>query len=155
MPHKSEENRREYQREYYRKKKQERQEQQNKQRDEFNKLMLKSKVGRITDSERKRLDSLYPLFKKEFKDTKYIKKSLYKEDLDICRHFGAERVFFYDLKGFLGHYGWEGIEELGLYNLQKDKWYLEYNNSKSIIFVLLYCGIIFIDMFVFFEKNTT
>ena len=94
-------------------------------------------------------------FKKEFEDTRYIKKNLYKEDLDICRHFGAERVFFYDLKGFLGHYGWEGIEELGLYNLQKDKWYLEYNNSKSIIFVLLYCGIIFIDMFVFFEKNTT
>ncbi|HEY0089971.1 MAG TPA: hypothetical protein VGB37_14065, partial [Candidatus Lokiarchaeia archaeon] len=94
-------------------------------------------------------------FKKEFEDTQYIQKKMYKNDLDVCRHFGAEKVFFYDLKGFLSHYGWEGIEELGKYNQQKEKWYLEYNNSKSISFVLFYCGLIIIDMFVFFEKDVS
>lgn len=92
-------------------------------------------------------------FKKEFEETQYIQKKMYKRDLDVCRHFGAEKVFFYDIKGFLGQYGWEGIEELGKYNQQKDKWYLEYNNSKSTLFLLFYCGLIIIDRFAFFEKD--
>ena len=92
-------------------------------------------------------------FKKEFEDTKYIKEKMYKKDLDICRHFGAERVFLYELKGFVSHYGWEGIEELGLHIKQKDKWDLKYNNSKSIVFFMLYCGLILIDIFAFFERD--
>jgi len=94
-------------------------------------------------------------FKKEFEDTRYIKEKWYKKDLDICRHFNEKKVFFYDFKGFLSHYGLEGIIELGYHNQQHDKWYMTYNNSKSIVFFLFYCGLIFIDVFSFLERDLT
>ena len=94
-------------------------------------------------------------FDRDFKETEYIKEKKYKKDLDICRHFNEKKVFFYYLKGFVRNYGWEGIEELGRHNQQKDKWYLIYKNNNSITFFLFYCGLIFIDIFVFFEKDLT
>ncbi|MFX0072184.1 MAG: hypothetical protein ACFFAO_13940, partial [Candidatus Hermodarchaeota archaeon] len=74
-------------------------------------------------------------------------------DLDICRHFKNEKVFFYDLKGFLSHYGWEGIEELGKYVQQKDKTYLKYSTYKSLTFLIFYCGLVLIDVFASLEKD--
>ncbi|MBA7623945.1 hypothetical protein ES703_31345 [subsurface metagenome] len=94
-------------------------------------------------------------FKKEFEDTTYIKDEQFFMDFDICRHFKNERVFFYDLKGFLSHYGWEGIEELGEYAQQKDKSYLEYSTYKSLTFMTFYCGLIIIDIFASLEKDLT
>ena len=94
-------------------------------------------------------------FKKEFEDTKYIKDKQFYKDFDICRHFRNEKVFFYDLKGFLSHYGWEGIEDLGRYAKQKDKSYLEYSTYKSLTFLTFYCGLIIIDIFALLEKDLT
>ncbi|MFX1452020.1 MAG: hypothetical protein ACFFCM_14375, partial [Promethearchaeota archaeon] len=94
-------------------------------------------------------------FKKEFEDTTYIKNKQYFMDFDICRHFKNERVFFYDLKGFLSHYGWEGIDELGKYAQQKGISYLEYSTYKSLTFLTFYCGLIIIDIFVSLEKDLT
>ena len=94
-------------------------------------------------------------FKKEFEDTKYIKDKQFFSDFDICRHFKNDKVFFYDLKGFLSHYGWEGIEELGRYALQKEKTYLKYSTYKSLTFLTFYCGLIIIDIFASFEKDLT
>ncbi|TFG04907.1 MAG: hypothetical protein EU539_10020 [Promethearchaeota archaeon] len=92
-------------------------------------------------------------FKREFKDTSYIKDEQYFMDFDICRHFKNERVYFYDLKGFLSHYGWEGIEELGKHAQQKDRSYLEYSTYKSLTFLGFYCGLIIFDLFVSLENN--
>ncbi len=92
-------------------------------------------------------------FKKEFKDTKYIKEKQYFKDLDICRHFRHEKVFFYDLKGYLSHYGWEGIEKLGIYTQQRSKSYLEYSTYKSMTFLSFYIGLIIIDIFISLEKD--
>jgi hypothetical protein len=94
-------------------------------------------------------------FKREFKDTTYIKDKQFFMDLDICRHFKNEKVFFYDLKGFLSHYDWEGIEELGKHILKKDKSYLEYSTFKSVTFLTFYCGLITIDIVASLEKNLT
>jgi hypothetical protein len=92
-------------------------------------------------------------FKKEFEDTKYIKDKQFLMDFDICRHFKNEKVFFYDLKGFLSHYGWEGIEELGKYAQEKGISYLEYSTYKSVTFMTFYCGLIIIDILISLEKD--
>ncbi len=92
-------------------------------------------------------------FAREFKDTKYIKKREFLTDFDICRHFNDVKVFFYDLQGFIYHYGWDGVEELGQYAQQKTCWYLNYNYYESIAFVMCYCGLIFIDIFAFLERD--
>ncbi len=92
---------------------------------------------------------------KEFEETSYIKKEWYKKDIDILRHFKAEKVFLYELKGFLRVYGWEGIKELGLHVREKESWTFKYNNYKSIIFLFFYCMLIIADLFVFFERDLT
>ena len=94
-------------------------------------------------------------FKKEFEDTTYIKDKQFFKDFDICRHFKNEKVFFYDLKGFLSHYGWEGIEELVEYAQQKEKSYLEYSTYKSLTFLAFYCGLIILDIVITLEKDLT
>ena len=74
-------------------------------------------------------------------------------DFDICRHFKNEKVFLYDLKGFLSHYGWEGIEELGEYAQEKSISYLEYSTYKSVTFLTFYCGLIIINILISLEKD--
>ena len=92
-------------------------------------------------------------FKKEFEDTKYIKENQYFKDFDICRHFKNDKVFFYDLKGFLSHYGWEGVEELGKYAKQNKKSYLEYSTYHSLAFLTFFCGLIIVDIFISIEMD--
>ena len=94
-------------------------------------------------------------FEKGFKNTKYIQEKEYLKDFDICRHFNKEKVFFYDLQGFLYHYGWEGIKELGRHNQQKNTTYLNYDNYKSFAFLTLYFALILVDIFAFFERELT
>ena len=64
-------------------------------------------------------------------------------------------MFFYDLKGFLSHYGWEGIKELGIHAQQKDKSYLEYTTYKSVTFLTFYCGLLVIDIIASLENDLT
>ena len=93
------------------------------------------------------------LIKKEFKDTNYLKNEWFKKDIDILRHFGAERIFLYELKGFLSLYGWEGIIKLGLHNQQHKSWKFQYNNFRSIIFLFFYCSLIVLDILICFELD--
>ncbi len=58
-------------------------------------------------------------------------------------------------KGYLSHYGWEGIEELGIYAQQRRKSYLEYSTYKSMTFLSFYIGLIIIDIFISFESDLT
>ncbi len=94
-------------------------------------------------------------FMREFKDTAYIKEREYYKDFDICRHFKNDKVFFYNLGGFLSHYGWEEIEALGQYIKTKKEWYLEYDTYKSVTFLLFYCGLIIIDILASLEHDLT
>ena len=92
-------------------------------------------------------------FKREFRDTKYIKDKQYFKDFDICRHFKNDKVFFYDLKGFVSHYGWEGVKELGEHARKKKMSYLEYTTYKSLTFLMFYCGLIIVDIIAFLERD--
>ncbi len=92
-------------------------------------------------------------FKREFADTNYIKDKENFMDLDIYRHFGNEKVFFYDLSGFLYHYGWEGVEELGQHAKQKEPRELTYATYKSLAFLSFYCALIIVDLFVSLETD--
>ncbi len=94
-------------------------------------------------------------FKRIFAETNYIEEKEYFVDLDICRHYGNEKVFFYDLSGFLYHYGWEGVWELGQYAKQKEPRELTYATYKSLTFLSFYCALIFIDLFVSLEYDLT
>ncbi|MFX1478394.1 MAG: hypothetical protein ACFFCI_09695 [Promethearchaeota archaeon] len=58
-------------------------------------------------------------FKKEFKDTSYIQNKEYKKDLDVCRHFGMSKVFFYDYSGFTRFYN---LSSLIKYNEDRQSW---------------------------------
>jgi len=81
-------------------------------------------------------------FAKDFKNARYIKEKEYLADFDICRHFNKDKVFFYDLSGFLYRHA-----------QQKNEWYLEYNNYESMTFFTCYCGLIYIDTFAFLERD--
>ncbi|MBD3213881.1 MAG: hypothetical protein GF311_14825 [Candidatus Lokiarchaeota archaeon] len=92
-------------------------------------------------------------FKKEFADTKYIKNKDFYTDIDICRHFGTEKIFFYPLHGFLDHYSWEEVWELAKHVQSEQPFYLKYEIYKSLTFLAFYCGLIIIDLFVSFPQD--
>lgn len=93
-------------------------------------------------------------FKVEFEETDYIKNKEYQKDLDICRHFGEEEVWFYELGGFKYHYGgWDALKEIGEYNQQHDKWDLEYTSDDNINMVVSYGVIILFDFFAKFDED--
>jgi len=95
-------------------------------------------------------------FDYRYKNIKYIEEKEYLMDLDICRHFGNEKVFFYHLTGFLAHYdGWNEIILLGQHVRQKSTRSLEYSIYKSLTFLILYCGLIILDIFASFENDLT
>ncbi len=92
-------------------------------------------------------------FKRDFAKTDYIKDKEYFMDLDICRHYGNEKVFFYELSGFLYHYGWEGVWELGQHAKQKEPRELTYSTYKSLTFLSFYCLLIIGDLFISLEND--
>ncbi|MBD3343022.1 MAG: hypothetical protein GF353_28250 [Candidatus Lokiarchaeota archaeon] len=92
-------------------------------------------------------------FKREFKHTTYIKEKQFYDDLDICRHFNLDKVFLYDLKGFISRYGWEEINKIGEHIQKKENWTLEYMRYKSLTFLAFYCGLILIDILAPLERD--
>ena len=94
-------------------------------------------------------------FSYDFKDTDYIQNKEYLMDLDICRHFKNEKIFFYNLYGFIYHYGWSEIDALGQYIQQRTTRYLTYSTYKSLTFLAFYCGLIIFDIFASLEADLT
>lgn len=92
-------------------------------------------------------------FDPKFANTRYIRERAYYTDVDVCRHFETKKVFFYDLLGFLYHYGWQGIVELGLYLRRQKTTYIRREGFQSIFFVLYCCGMVIMDRFAFLESE--
>ncbi len=90
-------------------------------------------------------------FDQKFASTRYIRERGFYIDADICRHFKVELLFLYDLRGFLFHYGWHGIMELGLYGRQQKIIYIRRESTQTLTFLLFCCGMILLDQFANFE----
>jgi len=60
-------------------------------------------------------------FNKKFKETSYIQNDEWKKDLDVCRHFGVDKVFFYDYSKFKRFYS---LDSLIRHNESRQKWLL-------------------------------
>lgn len=60
-------------------------------------------------------------FNKKFEDTSYIKNDEWKKDLDICRSFDCNKVFFYDYPGFER---FNSLKSLVKHNEHKQRWLL-------------------------------
>lgn len=93
-------------------------------------------------------------FDREFEDTDYIKNKEWKEDLDVCRHFYEEEVWFYILGGFKYHYGgWDSLREVGRHNKQHREWTMDYTSEDNIKMLLNYGTVMFLDMMVNYEED--
>ena len=61
------------------------------------------------------------VFTKKFKDTSYMQNDEWKKDLDICRHFGVSKVFFYEYSGFKRYHS---LTALVRHNSRSQRWIL-------------------------------
>lgn len=92
-------------------------------------------------------------FDKKFKDTTYIANKEYKKDLDICRHFGVKKVFFYDWKGFKGRYGSDELKDLKNHLKRRTGWLLVLPNyvlNRDLMYSIF---IAFIDYNMYLESG--
>lgn len=89
--------------------------------------------------------------KKIFNDTDYMEDKEYLEDLDICRHFGDEKVFLYNYENLIANFGQGELINLGKHNQEKDSWELEHLAAEVQINILFYLGLAFLDRLLFFE----
>jgi len=86
-----------------------------------------------------------------FNGTDYIKNKEYLQDLDICRHFNEEKVFFYNYENFEANYGEQELENLGKYNQQSKEWVLDYSSLETQINILFYLALSLLDKILYFE----
>ncbi len=84
-------------------------------------------------------------YKAEFEETTYIEDKEFMYDLDICRHFGEEKVFLYNFEGFMYSFGEEGIEELIEHNNQFESWELEYYGYQTQSNLLFLFALVVLD----------
>jgi len=85
-------------------------------------------------------------FTKKFKYTSYMQNDEWKKDLDICRHFGVSKVFFYEWTGFKRYHS---LSALIRHNEFRQKWILiipQYMITRELFSAL---GIIIADKLVF------
>jgi len=64
------------------------------------------------------------VFSKKFEGTSYIENRDYRKDLDICRHFGINKIYFYDFSGFKFQYGSSELKEVVSHISEKTQWFL-------------------------------
>ncbi len=91
--------------------------------------------------------------KKLFNDTDYMENKEYLDDLDICRHFGKEKVFLYDFQNFINNYGKAELINLGKHNQQKDSWELEYLAVEVQVNILFYLALAFLDRLLYLDQS--
>ena len=95
-------------------------------------------------------------YKAEFEETTYIQDKEYVYDLDICRHFGEKKVFFYNFEGFLYSFGEDGIQDLIAHNTQFKSWELEYRGYQTQANLLLMFFLVLIDPILYLDpRNST
>lgn len=90
--------------------------------------------------------------KRIFNDSDYMKNREYLDDLDICRHFGQDKVFLYNYKNFIDNYGVGELINLGEHNEQKDSWELDYIAAETQINIIFYLAIAFLDRLLSLEN---
>ena len=90
--------------------------------------------------------------KKIFNDTDYMDDKEYLDDLDICRHFGKEKVFLYNYENFIANYGKAELLNLGKHNQQKDSWELEHLAAEVQINIVFYLAVVFLDRLLYLEQ---
>jgi hypothetical protein len=79
-----------------------------------------------------------------------MKDKEYLNDLDICRHFGTEKVFLYNYKNFIDNYGVNELINLGKHNQQKKSWKLEYRGTELQFNIMFYLALAFLDRLLYF-----
>jgi len=80
-------------------------------------------------------------FDLKFSNTSYIQDKEYLEELDICRHFEMDKVYFYMWSSFNQQYGFDGLKELIAHNNQEASWFLvipSFLFQRQAIFYFLY-----------------
>ena len=85
-------------------------------------------------------------FTKKFAKTSYMLNDEWKKDLDICRHFGVSRVFFYEWSGFKRYHS---LTALIRHNENRQRWILvipQYMITRELFIAL---GIIIADKLVY------
>lgn len=85
-------------------------------------------------------------FTKKFKYTSYMQNDEWKKDLDICRHFGVSKVFFYEWSGFKRYHS---LTALIRHNSRSQKWILiipQYMITRELFTAL---SIIIADKFLY------
>lgn len=91
----------------------------------------------------------------EFELTTYIKDKEFLYDLDVCRHFGEEKVFLYDYGGFTYHYGEDGINMIIEHNNQHESWDLEYQSYETVAHTFVLIGTVIVDKLLFLELTSS
>ncbi|GAG84019.1 unnamed protein product, partial [marine sediment metagenome] len=89
--------------------------------------------------------------KKIFNDTDYMEDKEYLDDIDICRHFGKEKVFLYNYENFIKNYGIMELINLGKHIQQDDSWELKYLAVEVQVNVIFYLALAFLDRIIFLE----
>jgi hypothetical protein len=64
-------------------------------------------------------------FWQKFHDTSYIADRGYKDDIDVCRHFGVDMIYIYYYEGFVSRYDKDELSELITHVNQHEQWILE------------------------------
>ncbi|MFX1393950.1 MAG: hypothetical protein ACFFAH_10285 [Promethearchaeota archaeon] len=112
--------------------------------------MCKEKSGHI------RADNHYVFIgtlKKIFNDTDYMEDKEYLDDLDICRHFGKEKVFLYNYENFISNYGKAELINLGKHNQQRDSWELEHLAVEVQVNIVFYLALAFLDRLLYLDQS--
>ena len=89
--------------------------------------------------------------KRLFNDTDYMEDKEYLDDLDICRHFGKEKVFLYNYENFISNYGEIELINLGKHNEQDDSWELKHLSAEVQVNIIFYLALVFLDRILFLE----
>lgn len=83
-------------------------------------------------------------FYSKFRHTTYIEEKGYLDDIDICRHFGMDKVFLFYYSGFIARYSEDELENLVDHLNQEESWNLvlpSYIIQRELLISLSYATI--------------
>lgn len=92
-------------------------------------------------------------YKAEFNETDYIKDKEFVYDLDVCRHFGEQKVFLYNYEGFMYSFGEDGINQIIQHNHQYQSWGLDYYSNQIQANLLLLFFLVLIDPLLYLDPT--
>ena len=80
-----------------------------------------------------------------FNGSEYMLNKEYLDDLDICRHYNEEKVFFFNYMNFIDNYGVGELDRLVIHNQEKLSWELKYTSIATAISIVIYLVFTFLD----------